>query len=236
MHKDDLRFEFREFLMVSICKVLVRSKNLRRLVMDFSSLINYLNWVESTFPGAKFFGTRKNLLRQISKSQGSDICLVIELGVARGALTKWGLKTFRNPNLSWVGFDTFTGLPTDWKRNGDVYLAQGAFSTEGKVPQILDNRLSFVVGDVTTTCKQITELLQDRKGGKILFIFDLDLLEPSISAWKAISPHLRPGDFLYFDQAFDLEGERILIDNYLMKERKVKLVGRSVIGCVIEIR
>ena len=39
-----------------------------------------------------------------------------------------------------------------------------------------------------------------------------------------------------FDQAFDLEGERLLIDEHLMKERKVKLVGRSVIGCVIEIR
>ena len=236
MHKDDLRFEFREFLMVPICKVLVRSKNLRRLVIDFSSLINYLNWVELSFPGAKFFGTRKNLLRQVSKSQGSDIRLVVELGVARGALTKWGLKTFRNPNLSWVGFDTFTGLPTDWKRNGDVYLAQGAFSTGGKVPQILDNRLSFVVGDVTTTCKQIPKLLHDRIDGKVLFIFDLDLFEPSLSVWKVISPHLREGDLLYFDQAFDSEGERLLIDEHLMKEKIVEFVGRSVIGCVIKIK
>ena len=236
MHKDDLRFEFREFLMVPIVRFLACSKSLRRFVTDFGSLVNYLNWTESRFPDAKFFGTRKNLLRQISKSHGNEICLVIELGVARGALSKWGLKTFRSPNLSWVGFDTFTGLPTNWIRNGDVYLASGSFSTEGKVPQIVDNRLSFVVGDVKTTCKQISELLKERIDGKVLFIFDLDLLEPSLSAWKEISPYLREGDLLYFDQAFDSEGERILIDEYLLKEKKVKLVGRSVIGCAIAIR
>ena len=68
-----------------------------------------------------------------------------------------------------------------------------------------------------------------------LVIFDLDLFEPTHAAWKEISPHLRQGDILYFDQAFDIEGERLLIDEYVMKEQKVKLVGRSVIGCVMEI-
>jgi hypothetical protein len=77
------------------------------------------------------------------------------------------VKTFGGPNLSWVGFDTFTGLPTNWIRNGDIYLASGSFLT----------------------------------GGKVLFILDLDLVEPSLSAWKEISPHLCSGDLLYFDQA-----------------------------------
>jgi hypothetical protein len=76
------------------------------------------------------------LLRQISKTYGSDICLVIELGAARGALTKWGLKNFSKSNLTRVGFDTFTGLQNDWMRNGDVYLAQGSFSTGGYAPDI----------------------------------------------------------------------------------------------------
>lgn len=222
--------------MVPIVRSLAKFKNFRRFVTDFGSLVNYLNWADSRFPDAEFFGTRKNLLKQISKSYGREICLVIELGVARGALTKWGLKAFGSPNLSWVGFDTFTGLPTNWIRNGDVYLASGAFSTAGRMPQILDYRLSFVVGDVTTTCKQIPDLLKKRIDTKVFFIFDLDLLDPSLSVWKEISPHLRQGDLLYFDQAFDSEGERVLIDNYLLKEKTVKLLGRSVIGCVFEIR
>ena len=100
MHKDDLRFEFREFVMVPIVKVITRSAGLRRLFTDFGSLVNFMNWAESKFPSARFFGTRKNLLRQISKTYGSDICQVIELGVARGALTRWGLKNFSNSNLT----------------------------------------------------------------------------------------------------------------------------------------
>jgi hypothetical protein len=236
MHKDDLRFEFREFLMVPMIKVIARSTGVRRLFTDFGSLVNYINWAESKFTSHKFFGTRKNLLRQISKTFGSEICQVIELGVARGALTKWGLKNFPNPKLTWVGFDTFTGLPNDWTRNGNVYLAQGSFSTQGVVPRISDSRLSFVIGDVTTTCRKIPELLRNRTDGKVLFIFDLDLFAPSYAAWKEISPYLRTGDLFYFDQAFDLEGERLIIEEYLMKEKIVEFVGRSVIGCVFEIK
>ena len=87
---------------------------------------------------------------------------------------QWGLKNFPNPKLTWVGFDTFTGLPNDWTRNGNVYLAQGSFSTQGVAPRISDSRLSFVIGDVTTTCRKIPELLRNRTDGKVLFIFDLD--------------------------------------------------------------
>ena len=86
-----------------------------------------------------------------------------------------------------------------------------------------------------TTCKQIPALLRDNIRGNTLIVFDLDLFEPTHAAWKEISPHLRQGDLLYFDQAFDIDGERLLIDKYVMKEQKVKLVGRSVVGCVMEI-
>lgn len=235
MHRDDRRFEFRELLIVPIVKILNRSRGLRRLFIDFGQLVEYLNWAKLRSIDVKFFGTRKNLLRKLFESHEGEICLVVELGVARGALTKWGLKTLLDPNLSWVGFDSFVGLPNDWMRSGQVYLSKGSFSTGGQVPQILDNRISFVVGDVMSTCKQLPELLLNRTDGKVLIIFDLDLFEPSLAAWKEISPHLRHGDLLYFDQAFDTEGERLLIDKFIIEEKDVMLVGISVIGCVMEI-
>jgi len=235
VHRDDRRFEFRELLMVPIVKILNRSRGLRRIFIDFGQLVEYVNWAKSRSIDVKFLGTRKNLLRKLFESHEGEICLVLELGVARGALTKWGLKTLMDPNLSWVGFDSFVGLPNDWVRSGQVYLSKGAFSTGGQVPQISDSRLSFVVGDVMATCKQLPELLLNRPDGRVLIIFDLDLFEPSLSAWKEISPHLRHGDLLYFDQAFDTEGERLLLEKYVIKEKSVMLVGTSVIGCVVEI-
>jgi hypothetical protein len=57
-------------------------------------------------------------------------------------------------------------------------------------------------------------------GGKVLFRFDLDLVEPSLSAWKEISPQLCSGDLLYFDQASKSEDQKILFDEYLLKEKK----------------
>jgi hypothetical protein len=77
---------------------------------------------------------------------------------------------------------------------------------------------------------------RNRTYGKVLFIFDLDPFAPIYAPWKEISPHLRPGDLFYFDQAFDQEGERLIIEEYLMKDNAVEFSGRSVIGCIFEIK
>lgn len=236
MHRDDLRFEVRELIVSPIVNILSKSRFFRRMLTDFGDLVGYINWCEKFFPAASFLGTRKKLFRHIFKMYDSDISLVIELGVARGALTKWALKEFATQRMMWFGFDTFTGLPSDWIRNGEVYLKGGTFSTKGIAPMIQDERLKFLIGDVTTTCSQIPEIMNSQNTGRSVVIFDLDLFQPSQVVWKEIARFLKAGDLLYFDQAFDVEGDRRLIENFVMKEKNLKMLGRSVIGCIFEIQ
>jgi hypothetical protein len=46
-----------------------------------------------------------------------------------------------HPDSRFVGFDSFQGLPEDWRQR-----RAGYFSTDGQVPQIDDPRVQFVVG------------------------------------------------------------------------------------------
>jgi len=235
MHWEDRRFQNRELISVQITKILQLLPGLRRVIADFGALANYVNWVESRFPGTKFYGSRKRLIKLILKSVENKKVQVLELGVARGALTRWSLSVSNNSQLSWTGFDTFSGLPADWLRDGAVYLAKGSFSTDGKQPQICDSRLRFVVGDITETSKQIPSLLQIDNRGIAFVLFDLDLFNPSLVAWQEMSPYLRSGDILYFDQAFDREGEQRLIADYVLVEKRVEVLGKSVIGLALQI-
>jgi hypothetical protein len=45
--------------------------------------------------------------------------------------------------LNYFAFDRFTGLPRAWLGHNE-----GAFSANGNVPKIDDNRLNFEIGDV----------------------------------------------------------------------------------------
>ena len=47
-----------------------------------------------------------------------------------------------DPQSRFIGFDSFEGLPEDWSRN----YPKGALSTGGAVPEIGDERVSFVKG------------------------------------------------------------------------------------------
>ena len=235
MHRADRRFIIRERLLVPLVSTLERSKKLRAIVADFGAVANFIENSKVQFPQSTFLGTRKSLLKSVLKCERNERVVVFEFGVARGALTAWGLKQIKSKNLKWVGYDTFTGLPSDWVRENIVYLQKGTFSTEGRHPEINDARVDFVVGDVTETFKEVPLLFESGDLFRSVFIFDLDLFSPSKAVWDVIFPRLRTGDRLYFDQAFDKDGEGKLIRDYLLPSVNVTSLGYSVIGTAFEV-
>ena len=235
MHRADRRFIIRERLLVPLVSTLERSKKLRAIATDFGAVANFIENSKVQFPQSRFLGTRKSLLKSVLKCERNERVVVFEFGVARGALTAWGLKQIKSKNLKWVGYDTFTGLPSDWVRENIVYLQKGTFSTEGRHPEINDARVSFVVGDVTETFKEIPSLFEPGTLFRSIFIFDLDLFSPSKAVWDVIFPRLRTGDRLFFDQAFDNDGEGKLIEEHLLLSVNVRHLGRSVIGAAFEV-
>ena len=186
MHREDRRFLIRERLLVPLVSTLERSNKLRSIVSDFGAVANFIDRSKVQSPQSIFLGTRKSLLKSVLKCDPNERVVVFEFGVARGALTAWGLRQIKSKNLKWVGYDTFTGLPIDWVRENIVYLQKGTFSTEGRHPEINDARVDFVVGDVTETFKEVPLLFEPGTLFRSIFIFDLDLFSPSKAVWDVI--------------------------------------------------
>lgn len=144
---------------------------------------------------------------------------MFEFGVAWGYSTAWWINHVRHPLFLVDAFDLFTGLPRQWRN-----YPEGAFSSDGIPPNIPDGRVRFHVGDVVDTFKQAD--LKRSEGEQWCVLFDLDLFEPSLAVWETISPHLKPGDILYFDEAFDRD-ERHLLDHHIIPGCKDDFIGAT---------
>jgi hypothetical protein len=155
---------------------------------------------------------------------------VLEFGVAAGDATRTWLSLLPNPELSWHGFDTFTGLPTPWIR-GDFTVAEaGTFDAGGGPPSIDDPRITWHAGLVEDTLPVARLDL----GPPLFVLFDLDLYEPTAFALRWLAPHLKRGDLLYFDEAYDPWHERRLLDEFIDDGHQVRAVGSNSVGLMLE--
>jgi hypothetical protein len=201
-----------------------------RRVGTLISAAEYRKWAKER-GNKRFFRTRSALwmgtILPILEQDPSDSPLLIaEFGVAYGDATSWWLKRVTNSNLSYHGFDRFTGLPRDWRG-----YREGTFDAGGEPPLIDDTRVRWHIGDIENT---ITEVNWSSVEGRKLFMFDLDVFDPSLVVWNSIKASLRTGDLIYFDELFDSD-ERLLLTAFIDKELELRLLGISPFGGVFQI-
>lgn len=154
---------------------------------------------------------------------GSGRVTVLEFGVASGDATRHWLSTLRNPELRWHGFDTFTGLPEPWVRGGIEFAKAGTFDAGGVPPNITDERVTWHVGLIEDSLPAVDIDLSS----PLCVLFDLDLYLPSKFALDWLIPHLKLGDLLYFDEAYDPWHERRLLDQFLDCGHRVQAIGST---------
>jgi len=199
-------------------------------------LADYAAWKRARLAnrGQPLFGHREKLWEAIVPGlAGKGALTVLEFGVAWGYATAWWLERLRSPALEWHGFDTFTGLPTTWDRAGLTIYDAGSFSADGHTPPIADPRVHWHVGAVADS---ITGLDWAALRARPLFmLLDFDLYEPTAVALGAAAPHLRPGDVLYFDEAFDAWNERKAIDEILLPRFALNCLGSTATALALEI-
>lgn len=174
--------------------------------------------------------TRQALWKAASAGLRSGKVTVLEFGVASGDATRIWLRMLGNPELRWHGFDTFTGLPTPWIRGGLRFAEDGTFDAGGTPPAIADPRVTWHTGLVEQTLPAASIDLTPT----LCVLFDLDLYEPSAFALKWLEPHLKSGDLLYFDEAYDPWHERRLIDEFLGRGHRLRAVGSTGIAMMLE--
>jgi len=118
----------------------------------------------------------------------------LEFGVYKGDSIRWWSENLKHPQSTFVGFDTFTGLPEAWNTNAGV----GHFSVNGQVPQIADSRIRYEVGLFQKTLPPFLKTFQ--RSQRVMLHMDADLYSSTIFALLHCGPLLEAGDLILFDE------------------------------------
>ena len=196
--------------------------NLIYPIRNILEVIEYRIWLDRKFVNPPVVRNKRKLLDLIisgsARENPSEITF-IEFGVAFGETAHYLAETVKL-SYTYHGFDTFTGLPGAWRK-----LPKGAFNTGGVSPSIGLPNFTFHKGLISETISQ----LDFSSPGRKVVLFDFDLFEPTLFALEYISDHLRSGDIVYFDEAFDAD-ERIVIQSYFCERFEFQVLAASVFG------
>ena len=138
--------------------------------------------------------------------------LYMEFGVFRGRTTRYWSARLRHPDAKLHGFDSFEGLPGAWGPH-----SKGTFSVSGQIPVVDDPRVSFFKGWFEDT-------LQDYRVPEhdvLVMIMDADMYASTALAFRRLTPYIRRGTFIYFDELNHVEDEAKAFDE-LMRETGLK--------------
>ena len=179
------------------------------------------------YPDVKFYMSREKLCKEILDRHFNEDWVGMEFGVAYGDASKI-FSRFSNFKFcqNWFGFDTFYGLPESW---GD--LPKGAFSSNGKPPELEDGRFKWILGDVCETASLIPDL--NNENLPLFIIFDLDLYLPTKSAADQLIKILKPGDVVYFDEAYIIDEARVISEITANKSLSFECIGFTQMGLAL---
>jgi hypothetical protein len=225
----------RQLLQSVLARTLAIAPPLSEPLCQVGDLAGYARWKRARLMshGRPLFSHRERLWKAIRPTlMGKTDLIVLEFGVAWGYATSWWLQALPSPGLEWHGFDTFTGLPTNWSRADRDVKGAGAFSASGNPPPIDDPRVRWHVGDAVLSLKALE--LPARSRPKFV-IFDMDLGAPTHACLEILLDVLAPGDVLYFDEAFDSWNERKVIDDLLLPNFQVTCLGSTATALAVTI-
>lgn len=146
----------------------------------------------------------------------------LEFGVHRGeSLARW-LTIHPHPDSRFVGFDTFSGLPTDWGN----YLKKGHFDTGGAAPALDDPRVSFQKGLFQQT---LPGFLAGFSSNRQLVVHnDSDLGSSTHYTLAKLDTLMMPGTIIIFDEfASPLHEFRAWTDYCEAFMRRATLIGSA---------
>jgi len=199
-----------------------------RTVHFLDALVNYLEvgrWMKAKgFCTSRWANSREEMFQQLAARVVGRRVLYLEFGVANGDSMRYWSKLLKNPDCRLHGFDTFEGLPLDWK----IDKRKDAFSTGGRLPQIDDARVKFFKGLFEETLAKYVVPDYD-----ILVInIDCDLYSSTFFVLKSLAEYLRRGTYIYFDEFCDRNNElRAFRDFMIASDKRFRLVGANKTYC-----
>ena len=148
-----------------------------------------------------------------------------EFGVYKGdSIREWSTLS-GSPNSRFYGFDTFIGLPEHWFKD----FGMGAFDVGGKIPDLIDHRVTFVKGTFQDTLENFLNGFNRRN--RIVVHIDADLYSSTLFVLLSMHHYLKEGDIIMFDDFLDPLGEFMAFSNYSQAFKiKTKLISAVKFG------
>jgi O-methyltransferase len=179
-----------------LCRRLCRLPRFQRTSTYFINESKFADWIAAN--PCEDAPDRWKLYRSIIDREGLRGPIdYLEFGVFRGESIRWWTENNDHPESSFVGFDSFEGLPENWQ-----HLPQGAFSVAGALPDIQDPRCQFIKGWFQDT---LVDWLDGRRFPRQTVVhLDADLYSSTLFVLIHLLPRLKKGDILVFDQFDDI--------------------------------
>jgi len=197
----------------------------------YSWLLDRLNWearLKATvkdFRSAVELVSREDLYQYLGDTvldKGETAIDYLEFGVYRGASIQFWCSHNRNVASRFFGFDSFEGLPEDWHSG----KRKGAFSTDGKHPDIADPRVKFVGGWFQQSLRGF--MSSYRPLNPLVIHVDCDLYSSTLYCLTTLDPLIAPGTLIVLDDFFDaLHVYRALSDYCSGYMREYRLIART---------
>lgn len=123
--------------------------------------------------------------------------MYLEFGVSKGASLRWWVDHVPDAATTFVGFDTFEGIPAAWGRQ-----PAGSYTAHGDTPDIGDDRVRFEVGRFEQTLPGFLDAHQ--LVHPLVLHLDADLYTSTQTVLRAVGPLLTAGDVVIFDELLDV--------------------------------
>ena len=151
----------------------------------------------------------------------------LEYGVYAGGTIRWWSEKNGSKNSTFIGFDSFEGLPETWGGN----FEKGTYDTGGQIPDINDERVIFKAGWFNDTLpkfiKTHTNLLSKEK----IIHIDCDLYSSTLYVLVKLGPFLKKGDILIFDEFFGFRFPhtefRAFLDFCAISKLNYEVIGKT---------
>ncbi|WP_408898101.1 TylF/MycF/NovP-related O-methyltransferase [Nocardioides sp. R1-1] len=194
---------------VAIAKVGVDSRRLDTLV----NLPKIETWRREHVPdGTPAFAERTEMYDHVHAQLIGDAPIdYLEFGVFQGESIRHWSSLNKNPESRFYGFDSFEGLPEDWKRF-DGQMVKSHFDVDGALPDIDDDRVSFVPGWFQHTLDSFLEKFEPQ--GQLVLHVDSDLYSSALYVLTRLDALLVPGTIVIFDEFSSVLNEFQALDNY----------------------
>jgi O-methyltransferase len=197
----------------------------------FSNILSVSKWIRSQdkkdilddfYTPVRDYNKREKLYQYIAEKHQlqNEPISYLEFGVASANSFMWWIKANNHPSSSFVGFDTFEGLPEDWGfmfNKGDM---------KSHVPILEDKRCKFVKGLFQDTLFDFTRSANFNNNHRKVIHMDADLFTATLFSLTTLAPYLKKGDIILFDEFNSPNHEYFAWDIFTKSYYvKAKLIG-----------